>query len=143
MLFRRVIFFRRLMAFVLALSLGPSMGEAMLADVHDGDATHEELVRVDGAKEHSAFHDAHGDAPEVSQIAAQSQASHPHQGERAPGQSGHEQHVCHHAHTHGGWPKAAPATATSSAVKHVPPVAFGDRALMSCESEPQLRPPIS
>lgn len=143
MLFRRFIFIRRLTALLLALCLGPSMGEALIADVHDGDATHEELVRVDGAEEHSALHIAHGDAAEVAVIGTQSDASHAHPGERAPGQSGHEQHACHCAHTHGGWPKATPVLAESAAVSHAPPIDFGDRALLSREREPQLRPPIT
>ena len=39
---------RRLVALVLMLCFGLFTAEALLADVHDGDATHAELVRIDG-----------------------------------------------------------------------------------------------
>ena len=125
------------------LCFGLFTAEALLADVHDGDATHEELVRTDGAAEHVAFHAAHGDAPDAANAGAKADAPDDHPGERAPGQSGHSQHGCHCVHVHGGWLQEPPTLAFESGDRHGAPVAFGDRAPASRVGEPQLRPPIA
>lgn len=143
MLFRRAALLRRLTACVLALCFGLFTVEALLADVHDGDATHEELVRADGAGDHAAFHVAHGDTRDTAHVGAQADAPDNHPGERAPGQSEHGQHACHCAHVHGAWLQAPPAFAAELDASHTPPVAFGDQAPASRSGEPPLRPPIA
>jgi len=136
-------FLRRLMACVLALSFGLYTAEALLADTHDGDATHEELVRADGPGEHAEFHVSHGDTPSAAHAGAQAETPDDHPGERAPGQSGHQQHACHCAHVHGGWPQARPSLVGENVVRHSQPVAFEDQVPASRIGEPQLRPPIA
>ena len=139
----RFVLIRRLTACLLMLCSGLFSAEALLADVHDGDATHGELVRADGAGDHAAVHVAHGDAPEAVQVGAQPDAPDDHPGERAPGQSGHTQHSCHCVHVHGGWLQAPPSFAAALGASHTTPVAFGDQAPASRNGEPQLRPPIA
>lgn len=134
---------RRLTASALALSFGLYTAEALLADTHDGDATHEELARVDGAGEHVQFHVSHGDAPDAVRAGAQADDPDQHPGERAPGQSGHEQHACHCMHMHGGWLQDRPTFVAALGVNHAGPAAFVDDAPTSRSSEPQLRPPIA
>lgn len=139
----RFVLIRRLTACLLMLCSGLFSAEALLADVHDGDATHGELVRADGAGDHAAVHVAHGDAPEAVQVGAQPDAPDDHPGERAPGQSGHAQHACHCAHVHGGWPQATPPLATGMTDGHSAPIVARDQAPSSHDAEPQLRPPIA
>ncbi len=143
MLFRRVALLRRLTACVLALCFGMFTAEALLADVHDGDATHEELVRADGAGDHAATHVSHGDTQDAAHVGAQADVPDDHPGERAPGHSGHTQHACHCVHVHGGWLQDPTSFAAELGVSHTPPVAFGDQAPASRSGEPQLRPPIA
>ena len=88
---------RHLAALVLALCFGFSTAESLLADVHDGDATHQELTQVEGSGRHAASHVAHGDGENG---AMNDSPEHP--GERSSGEEGHDQHACHHAHAHGG-----------------------------------------
>jgi hypothetical protein len=133
---------RRLTACVLALSFGLYTAEALLADTHDGDATHEELARADGAGQHAAFHIAHGDTPSVARGVAQSSAPDDHPGERAPGDSGHKQHACHCAHVHSGWLQTPPSSEAEIDVKRRQPISVGEQAPANRCNEPQLRPPI-
>lgn len=123
---------RRLTALVLALCFGLFTAEALVADVHDGDATHAELAQFAGAVAHvDAPAGGHADGP----------GDHP--GERAPGQSGHAQHACHCVHAHAGWwaPVAAAIPTPAPYALTVP----GSSATMpaSLGREPQLRPPIA
>src|SRR5690606_225021 len=97
----RAVVTRRLTAYLLVVSFGLFSAESLLADTHDGDATHEELAQVDGVQAHAASHVAHGDAPDAALTAAPDDAGHRHPGERPLGESGHEQHSCHCAHAHG------------------------------------------
>lgn len=142
MLFRRFFLLRRLTACVLALCFGLFTAEALLADVHDGDATHEELMRADGAGDHQASHVAHGDSTDTAHADGQAESSSGHPGERAPGQSGHSQHSCHCVHVHGGWLQAPRPLASEFGDNHGVPIAFGDQVPNSRVGEPQLRPPI-
>ena len=139
----RFAFLRRLTACLLALCFGLFTAEALLADVHDGDATHEELVRTDGTDGHAVAHVAHGDTPDAAHVGAQADTPDDHPGERAPGQSGHTQHSCHCVHVHGGWLQALPTLAPEPDDRHGTPVSFGDQAPASRVGEPQLRPPIA
>lgn len=59
----RLLLLRRLIAACLAVCLGFFSAESLTAEVHDGDATHAELLRADGAQEHGAAHRA-GQAPD-------------------------------------------------------------------------------
>lgn len=139
----RSITLRRLTACALALSFGVYTAEALLADTHDGDATHEELARVDGADAHAQFHADHGDAPDAPPTGAQADVPDQHPGERAPGQSGHEQHACHCVHVHGGWLQDPPTLAIARSAHLAGPASVGDDAPASHRGEPQLRPPIT
>ena len=144
---RRFAVVRRLTACLLALCFGLFTAEALLADVHDGDATHEELVRTDGERGHAAMHAAHGDTSETAQIAAHADvlSSDPgdHPGERPAGQSDHAQHSCHCTHAHGVGPQLSEPFATASVDVHPAPIAFRDQAPPGHDVEPQLRPPIA
>lgn len=145
MLRHRSRFLRPLTTLVLALCFGFFTAESVLADVHDDDATHEELVQVDGTDRHAASHVAHGDEPggahsEESPIGSPA-GEHP--GERSPDQSGHDQHACHHGHVHGGWFRTDDARTVTAAPRHPSPIAAGERAPSSRDAEPQLRPPIA
>lgn len=121
---------RRLVALALMLCFGLFTAEALLADVHDGDATHEELVRVDGERH-------------VDQHAATAAGVEHAPGERIPGKSGHAQHACHCTHAHGAWsPVVSEIAAASTVVMDAPPSRdFGAPATPA--REPQLRPPIA
>ena len=145
MLSRRLAFVRRLTACLLALCFGLFTAEALLADVHDGDATHEELVRADGERDHAAMHMAHGDMPETVQVAhthASGGDRGDHPGERPAGQSEHAQHSCHCTHAHGVGPQFSELLASASVEVHPAPIAFRDQAPPGHDVEPQLRPPI-
>lgn len=120
---------RRLVSLVLALCFGLFSAEALVADVHDGDATHTELVSAAQATGHAAHVDGDG-------------GSGPH--ERAPGESGHSLHVCHCAHAHGSsWTRVSliAPPATVQLAQQLPTT--GARAPSSDAPEPRLRPPIA
>lgn len=143
---RRFAFVRRLTACLLALCFGLFTAEGLLADVHDGDATHEELVRVDGERSHAAMHATHGDVPETAQITAHVDASGnggDHPGERPAGQSEHAQHSCHCTHAHGVAAQLGAPLASAFVAVHPAPIAFRDQAPPGHDVEPQLRPPIA
>ena len=142
---RRFAFVRRLTACLLALCFGLFTAEALLADVHDGDATHEELVRTDGARNHAAVHAAHGDAPETARIAVHADASGDggHPGERPAGQSEHTQHSCHCTHAHGVGTQRGGLLTSALTDMHPALIAFRDQAPPRHDVEPQLRPPIA
>lgn len=125
------------------LSFGFFNAEGLLADVHDGDAAHEELVRVDGVNEHAAAHVAHGDASGPTAAGALTGSASDHPGERAPGQPGHSEHACHCVHAHGGWLRFAPVITTVLTDGHRDPTVSLDQLPPSHGDEPQLRPPIA
>ena len=77
--------FRVATTLVVAFSLLFSLGEEVIADVHDGGATRAEVARITGA----------------TQQAGSSLASH-HVDSSAPTTSDHSVHVCHCSHVHGG-----------------------------------------
>jgi hypothetical protein len=121
---------RRLVALVLMLCFGLFTAEALLADVHDGDATHEELVRVDG-DQHATEHAITGaGADELP-------------GERAPDEQGHSEHACHCVHAHGAWsPVQALLFTATVAVESRQPALHVDGPTNPAP-EPRLRPPIA
>ncbi len=156
MLFRRVALLRRLTACVLALCFGMFTAEALIADVHDGDATHEELVQVDGASTHATAHVAHGDQTAGASAIASADAesamhatpdadasSDSHPGERFPQDAGHGSHTCHGPHAHGCWTQPEAQLEVALTNEHSAPVSLGDQTLSSRDREPQLRPPIA
>lgn len=128
---------RGLSALVITLSFGLLTTESMLADVHDGDATHEELTRIEGAARHNATHVAHGDREGGSMNHADD-----HPGERAPDDAGHDRHTCHHAHVHSGWFHKDEALNGCASAEHESPIALRKRIPASWDAQPQLRPPI-
>lgn len=119
---------RRLVALVLMLCFGLFTAEALLADVHDGDATHAELVRVDGDR-HVAEHDG-----------ASAVGGH-HSDERAPGESGHAQHACHCVHAHGVWSPVPAVLEVATVVMATEPPALDADGPPTPPREPGLRPP--
>lgn len=147
MLLRRARLLRTLTALLLTLSFGLYSAESLLADVHDDDATHEELLRIDGADRHAAAHRAHGDdAPTSGTNVARNGApdsAEQHPGERSSGQSEHGEHACHHAHVHAGWLRTDELRIAPLAWFHGSPVGTRDRAPTSRDAEPQFRPPIT
>lgn len=139
---------RRALALLLLVCLGQFMVEAAVADVHDGDATHEELVAVDGAAHRDGPGAVNDRAPTCAQQDACARAPHAgapsesHSGERAPGAPGHALHVCHCVHAHGATLSRVPTVAASTVDLGgvaLPPVTL---APMSRALEPGLRPPI-
>lgn len=128
---------RQVTALVLSLSFGFATAESLLAEVHDGDATHEELTQVEGSGRHSASHVAHGDVE-----AGEMSDSREHPGERSSGPANHDQHACHHAHVHGGWIRTEESVEGAVAASHESPIASQDRVPASRDAQPQLRPPI-
>ena len=121
---------RRLVALVLMLCFGLFTAEALMADVHDGDATHEELVRVDG--------DRH-----VEQHAAAATDGDHTPREPASGEPAHSEHACHCVHTHGAWlPMHAALTTATVIVASRQPAQRADRPA-SPALESHLRPPIA
>lgn len=137
MAFHRLRRLRHLAALVLALCFGFSTAESLLADVHDGDATHEELTQLEGSGRHAASHVAHGDVEKGAMSGARE-----HPGERSSDEEGHDQHACHHAHAHGGWFRPGAALDGTIAAVHESPLASRDRIPASRDAQPQLRPPI-
>lgn len=126
---------------MLALCFGLFTAEALLADVHDGDATHEELVRADGA-DHAALHLSHGDTPDEADSGAHAGTTDDHPGEGAPGQSDHGQHACHCVHAHGLFAALGPVPALP-AFHVATPVPFAGQTLASGHRDAQFRPPIA
>ena len=122
------------------LCLGFFSVEALVADVHDGDASAAELQRDDAS--HSGAHLADAGADDEAGPATKPDDA----GDGSNGDDGkpvHTQHVCHCVHAHGAVDMArdaaaAPAVPDASAPA-VPPV----RMPPSLEREPQLRPPIA
>ncbi len=117
--------FRRIAAALLALCFGVYSAEALIADVHDGDATTSEQVRYAGAS----------DAPAAIDL-------HTHSDTEAPANDGHPVHVCHGGHAHIGLTSSgfeldtpAPDPVAVIVGTALPPV--------DARREPQLRPPIA
>lgn len=119
---------RRLVALVLMLCFGLFTAEALLADVHDGDATHEELVRVDGDR-HAELHAA-ADADHAP-------------GERAPDEQGHSEHACHCVHAHGAWSPVQAVLFTATVAVESRQPALNVDGPTNPAPEPRLRPPIA
>jgi hypothetical protein len=114
---------RRLVALGLALCFGLFSVEALLADVHDGDATHAELVSTGAIIGHF---DVPGD----------------HGSDHAPGRSGHATHACHCVHAHNGVPPVATELAPL-AVRTSDVVGASERTPRSLVPEPRARPPVA
>jgi hypothetical protein len=116
---------RTLLATLLVASMLFSIGELMVADVHDGDAAPAEL--------------ASSSSPDAAPITLASGT----ESSTDPSQPEHTYHVCHCSHAHGGMLIGA----THSAVR--PPVAFTTgfgmiaAANTSLVASPPTRPPIA
>lgn len=136
---------RLLSTLVLALCFGVGTAESALADVHDGDATHEELVQFDGPDRHAVSHVAHGDELHGvhSEENSMGSAAGAHLGERSTDQPVHDQHACHDSHVHNGWFRSGDAPAATVSLRRLAGIAPNDRAASSRAPEPQLRPPIA
>ena len=133
---------RRFTALLLMLCLALFSVEALVADVHDGDATAAELQR-DGAS-HGGAHVAHAGTTgrdEAAQAAVHDDAGG--QPTRDDGRPVHTQHVCHCVHAHGAVDTAREASDVPALPDASAPVARPMRMPPSLEREPQLRPPIA
>ena len=122
---------RRLVALVLMLCFGLFTAEALLADVHDGDATHAELVRVDGDRHAERHAGEVTSAPDPEPVP----------GERAPGETGHSQHACHCVHAHGVWSPALTVLASATVLVTADEPVLDAEGPPSPALEPRLRPP--
>lgn len=143
---RRPSFTRTLTALVLALSFGISSAESLRADVHDGDATHEELLQVDGEVRHGALHRSHGDngtfENSENQLVHAADDAGDHPGESIPGESGHDVHTCHLAHLHGISFPSCLDNELMNAPHCTLPSASNEQLPVGRVTEPQYRPPI-
>lgn len=143
---------RRVAALLVLALLAVSHVEALVADVHDGDATHAELVQADGAARHGAAHGTghHDDASharasgesataDVLDVAVTDEvAGHGH----VPG---HPYHACHHTHAHAdaAWYAAVRPLSVALVAVRTPTSAARAQAPRNRATEPEIRPPIA
>lgn len=114
-------------------------GEALVADVHDGDATAEELQRDNDA--HGGGHAATlvGDTDSAVGADVDGEAN----GDRMPGKPVHTQHACHCVHAHGAADAESPSGGLGDVSHLSAPTSRALRMPPSLEREPRLRPPIA
>lgn len=120
-------------------------GEALVADVHDGDASAAELLEEGGV--HAGTPLSAGVAPgapssESPTVRVANGDGAP-AGERLPSQPVHSQHACHCVHTHGGADAGARPVNRPVSIHLGAPLADAMRMPPSVAREPQLRPPIA
>jgi hypothetical protein len=132
---------RRLIAILLAACFGLFSAEALVADVHDGDAARAELARLKGSAERvterASERAADHPATHVTVRATAVDGQHHHD----PAPSGHTQHACHCVHAHSDWVHTeGPLRVVIAA--HAAPPALAPQAHPSRFLEPALRPPI-
>lgn len=141
----RTVTLRRCTALVLIWCFALFSGEALLADVHDGDATATELQVVSGA--HVGTHVSAAIALRMQttgQTTAQGSGDDsPPPSERAPQQPVHTQHACHCVHAHSGMDSSARAVSAPPSPRTNTPVPRAVLMPPSRGPEPQLRPPIA
>ena len=130
---------RRCTAILLMLCFASFSGEALVADVHDGDATAEELQRDDDA--HGGRHAATlgGDVNSAVAAVTDDEAN----GDRTPGKPVHTQHACHCVHAHGAADAGSPSGGMGDLSNSSAPTTRAMRMPPSLEREPRLRPPIA
>lgn len=130
---------RQCTAIVLMLCFTFFSGEAVVAEVHDGDATAAELQR-DGETHGGVRAATFGDDARSAVIAASDGAP---IGDRVPVKPLHTEHNCHCVHAHG----AEDAASARGGMGDVPhpgaPAAHAVRIPPSLDHEPRLRPPIA
>lgn len=143
---------RRVAALVVLALLAVSHVEALVADVHDGDATHAELVQADGAARHGAAHGTghHDDASHAGAAGGNAAADvlDVADTDGAPGHGhvpGHPYHACHHAHAHAdaAWCAAVRPLSVALVAVRTPTPAARAQAPRSRAAEPEIRPPIA
>jgi hypothetical protein len=153
---------RRSIALLLMLCLAFYSAEALVADVHDGDATAAELERDAGlhGRRHAGQPDASGsseseasaqrasgeaptDASDTSAHVRLSGASGGHESAPQPLQPTHSQHACHCIHAHGFVEASLPRADASELLQPDAPTTHLVRMPPSVGREPQLRPPIA
>lgn len=141
---------RRVAALLVLALLAVSRAEALVAEVHDGDATHAELVQVDGAGRHGAAHGAghHDDASHTSRAGAAAGEAAADGADEVPGHGhvpGHPYHACHHAHAHAdaAWRAESVSLAATLVAVRLPTPAVRAQAPRSRAAEPEIRPPIA
>ena len=121
---------RRIMAAFLTVALLFSIGEEVIADVHDGGATHAEVDRATGISH----------APDDGAAAG---PAHVLQQESAPAESDHTVHVCHCSHVHGAVVTLAAATPRLSFFRFAAPFAMSAAPLAAVVLDRTTRPPIA
>lgn len=116
----------RLTAGLVALAFMASSAETLIADVHDGDATAQEVETIESSGMALSSALVPGDAPT----------------ENPESSSGHSMHVCHCIHAHGGLPGLLDVRSEPSEARlHVRSVS--DRMPTSASLEPAIRPPAA
>lgn len=129
---------RRATALLLALCFGLFQVEANVADVHDGDATEQELVSH--GRGVSDAHVASHDGP-AALVSLEHTEQVPPDGS-TPTQK-HPAHVCHCVHAHAGWAPPSAVDASPSLIDHAPAPGEAEYHLVSADLQRQLRPPIA
>lgn len=134
---------RRVTAVFLMLCLAFFSAEALVADVHDGDAgaTRPQLVGQSSSGAPFAktvVASRPGASPAVAQDPPNGETD-----ELPSGAPAHAQHVCHCVHAHGLVDPAADAAVASEEFHLSAPTVRGLRTPASLGREPQLRPPIA
>ena len=117
---------RRFTAGLLALAFMASSAETLIADVHDGDATAQEVETIASSGNASSGVLLRGDAPS----------------EDSEKSSGHSMHVCHCIHAHGGLPGHLDVRSESSEAR-LQVRGVSDRMPASASLEPAIRPPAA
>lgn len=141
----RTVTLRRCTALVLIWCFALFSGEALLADVHDGDASAPELQIVGGA--HVGTHMSAGIALRMQKTGLTTLQSSgddsPPPSQRAPQQPVHTQHACHCVHAHSGVDSSARAASVPQSPRTSALAPNGVLMPPSRSPEPQLRPPIA
>lgn len=126
----RHLLIRRLVAVIIAVSIGAFIGESLMAEVHEGGGTGRAVpsaVANGPQKDAGLSAPAHGDGGATSQ--------------HAPPDDGHPTHVCHEAHAHAVALAAANPEASSIQMQRATITVTADLP-GSWSSGPSHRPPI-
>ena len=135
---------RRMTALLLMMCLALFSSEALIADVHDGDATTAELQREGETHReiHRADIDPDGLTAKGQLEIAEDSGRRSHEG-GSPETPVHAQHACHCVHGHSAGDVGEVNSVAPRAIHPSGRTAHAERVPPSVEFEPQLRPPIA